>query len=177
MAFQTAVKTDLRNEILRTLRQDIVFQCSPNDQNAPISASAIILQKTDAQINREDVISNQLTDLPGLLLCSPRKMEVPSNSGLNNKDTWIYNWMIQLIDADLWSNTDRLDSWERWIEQIISAFNFNQMNSVIPLTKGDVLCSFASGVHDVDQSMWVRDGKFVSGVHIEVQVLQKRGIV
>lgn len=177
MPFVTAIKTDIRNEILRSLQSDITFLCSPNDANAPILPTSIIRQKIRAQPGREDSYENQMMDMPGLILCSPKRLSLPVNGGQNNQDLWIYTWMVQLVDRDLWDSTDRLDSWEKWVEQIISAFHFNQMNTVIPISKGNLLCSTATGVSDIDQNQWIREGNFIAGVEIEAQVLQPRGII
>ena len=177
MAFVTAIKTDLRNEILRTLQQDITYLCSPNDVNAPILPTSITEQKIRAQPGREDSYENQLMDMPGLVVSEPMADGIQVDGGQNNSDLWVYRWMVQLVDRDLWDSTDRKDSWDKWIEQIGSAFSFNSMNSVIPISKGNVKCSFTRRMLSIDTNQWIKEGNFIQGVEIEVQVLQGRGII
>lgn len=176
MAFLPAIRTALRNEILRTLRKDITFLCSPNDRNRPIVEGAIIQQKVRAQQGREFERQQQMIDIPGLLVCEPFRTPIPPNEGTNERDVWYYHFLVQLIDADLWSNTDRRESWDRWQEQILEAFMFNPLD-VIAIPRGQVKCSTVSIIQDIDESRWIRDGKFISGIEIEVQVLQPRGLI
>jgi hypothetical protein len=84
--------------------------------------------------------------------------------------------LVQLVDSDLWSQSDRLATWDRWIEQILSAFMFNGLNGVIALPKGQVMTTTAIEIQDIDERRWIRDSKFIAGVEITVRVLQPRGI-
>lgn len=177
MAFLPAIITQLRDEIVRTLQDDIEFICAPTDINKPILPSSVILQKIQAQRGREYAEQNQMMDVPGLIVCDPFRTPIPPDQGTNERDVWYYHFLIQLVDVDLWSDTDRRESWDRWLEQIMEAFMFNQLNSVIALPRGQVKCSTASRIQDIDQSRWVRDGKFIAGIEIEVQVLQPRGLI
>jgi len=176
MAFVTAIRTDLREEILRILREDITFEVAPGDVNVTIVPKSIVYQKTQAQINRSDYQSNQMTDVPGLLLCNPKSTDFSETDGTNERDVWTYHWLIQLIDVDLWNDLDRQDTWERWIEQIMSAFEFNCLQDTVVLPKGQVKFACATAVRDIDERRWVRDDKFISGIEIRIQVLQPRGI-
>lgn len=173
----TAIKTDIRNEILRILKEDINYQVQDGDGGKTIVPTAIIYQPTRAQKNREFTKSNQLTDVPGLLLCEPMRTQVDEPGGTNERDLWHYRWLVQLIDNPNWEQPGRIATWDKWNEQVMSAFMFAIFDGVVTLPKGQVWWSRASGLNDIDENIWVRDGKFISGVEIEVKVLQPRGIV
>lgn len=178
MTAVTAIKTDLRNEILRILRSDITYQVQDADvAGSTILATSIVFQKVRLQVSRSFEMANQMMDLPGLLVCQPLRTTVPPAEGVNERDWWHYHWLVQLIDNDLWDNDDRIGTWDKWMEQIMSAFMFSCLNGVVTLPKGQVICSTATGVQDVDERRWVRDGRFISGVEIEVRVQQPRGII
>lgn len=173
----TSIKTDLRNYIVWVLQNQITWEVQDTDKYKTIVPSAIVVQKTRAQINRKDLQTNQLTDVPGLLICNPFRTAIPPEAGTNERDLWTYLFLVQLVDSDLWSQSDRLATWDRWIEQILSAFMFNGLNGVISLPKGQVMTTTAIEIQDIDERRWIRDSKFIAGVEITVRVLQPRGII
>lgn len=177
MTAVAGIKTLLRNEIVRVLQQDIPFQVQASDINANILPAAVVIQKTRAQRNRQDIQENQLMDLPGLIVCSPLRTPVPPTEGTNERDWWHYFFLIQLVDRDLWSNTDRLGTWDKWVEQIISAFMFKCFDTVVTLPAAQTITTCASGVQDIDETRWVREDTFISGVTLEIRMMQPRGII
>ena len=178
MAFVTAIKTDVRNEIIRILQQDIVFLVSPNDVNLTIAPTAVVFQKSRAQINRLDVQENQLTDMPGLIVSQPKRMGIPLGEGEVAHDWWQYHYLIQLVDRDMWDSDDRIQSWDKWIEQIASKFmDPCALGNAFSLPKGQLMIGFVAVIEDVDQVRWVRESNFIMGVEVEVIVSQVRGTV
>lgn len=177
MAFVSAIKTDVRNEIIRILQQDIPYQTDPNDLGAPIDPSAIVFQKTRVTKNREDVQENQLTDMPGLIVSHPLRTMIPPDEGEVGRDLWHYYWLVQLVDKDDWSDSDRENSWNKWLEQICSMFMFHCLNGVVQLPQGMVQCVVAHIVQDIDETRWVKEGNFIAGIELHVRVRQPRGVI
>lgn len=178
MAFVSAIKTDVRNEIIRILQQDIVFLTSLNDVAATIAPTAILFQKDKIQINRADVQENQLTDMPGLIISQPKRMEIPLNEGEVAHDWWHYHYLIQLIDRDMWDSDDRIQSWDKWIEQIASKFmDPCAIGNAVSLPKGQLMIGLVAVIEEIDQVRWVREGNFIMGVEVQVIVSQVRGTV
>lgn len=175
MPFQRpAVKTYLRREILRTLKEDVSFVVVEGDTGKPISPAAIKLQKTSARKNRSNELSNQFAEYPGLILSSPRTTNLPPSEGDNARDLWVYRWVVQLIDRDGWDQENRLASWERWIEQVVSQLNFNPLCNAIPAGVAFNIVTNCTIVDDIDERQWLKDSEFVSGVLIEVRAQQTR---
>jgi len=172
----TAIKTDIRDEILRILKEDLTYQVQDGDDGRIIDPDFIKYQPTRVQKNRDFVQTNQLTDVPGLLLSEPLMTTVDESGGTNERDLWHYRWMIQLLDEPLWDTPSRIATWDKWIEQVCSALQFNCLGGVVTLPKGQVWWAKATPVQDIDENMWVRSSMFVMGVQVEVKVLQPRGI-
>lgn len=176
MTVTTAIKTDLRLEILRILRQDINYQVQAGDGGDIIQPTSVLYQKTRLQKSRSFEQANQQLDYPGIIVCDPRRTVISQTEGTNERDLWHYNWMIQIVDKDLWNDEDRIATWERWVEQIVSALIYTQINEVVQLPKGQIQFTFATPVNDIDESEWIRDSQFITGIEVEVGVLQPRGI-
>lgn len=177
MSAVPAINTTLRREIMRILQRDITWQVQAGDTGDTIAASSVIYQKTRAQANRQFIKSNQLTDLPGIIVCEPFHIPLVPSEGTNELDLWHYMWLLQLIDKDLWDNDERIATWDKWVEQMISAFNFNSMGGVITLPTGQVQTATSTGLSDIDERMWIKSSSFVSGVQVTISVLQPRGII
>lgn len=177
MAATTSIKTDLLNELLRMLREDINYEVQGGDGGEILNRDAILWQKTRLQKSRSFERANQTVDYPGLLVCDPNRGATLEEGGTNERDLWVYNFMIQLVDRDLWEHEGRVETWRRWIEQIIAAIMFSQLNNVVVLPKGQVWWAAATAVSDIDETSWVKDAQFISGVDVKITVLQPRGII
>lgn len=170
----TAIKTDIRDEVLRALKVAMAFSVQPDDTGETISEYAIVIQKVNAKVG-----TNQLADFPGLIVSMPRQTVIPPGDGENNSDMWHYQVLIQLLDRDLWDIENRVASWDKWIEQIASYFNFNDLTAGSSDLASKVtwaLCT-ARQVSDIDEKMWIKSSEFIAGVMLEVQVLQHRGVI
>jgi hypothetical protein len=170
----TAIKTDIRDEVLRALKVAMAFAVQPDDTGETISEYAIVIQKVNAKVG-----TNQLADFPGLIVSMPRQTVIPPGDGENNSDMWHYQVLIQLLDRDLWDIENRVASWDKWIEQIASYFNFNDLTAGSSDLASKVtwaLCT-ARQVSDIDEKMWIKSSEFIAGVMLEVQVLQHRGVI
>jgi len=173
----TAIETDLQNELLRVLKEDIDYKVQDGDEGDVIVADAISYKRTPAAKNRSFEQSNQLQDVPGLIVSQPFHGIVDEGGGTNERDLWHYMWLIQLIDADLWDAPGRLATWAKWVEQIVSSMMFNCFSAVVQLPKGQIWWSRATPVDDVDENIWVKDAKFIRGIMVEIKVLQPRGFI
>jgi len=176
-----SITTAVRNEILRILQQDINFVIQPGDQPLTIQPSAIVYRKPQSQVARQGQQSLQGLDMPGLLVSKPSRLSVNPNEWTNESDLWRRYFLIQIIDHDEGSNTDRQDTWDKWEDQIIAAFQFNSLPSAdFPFTPTWVLTT-ATSVQDIDEKHWARDLNFISGVQVEVRVApgaaNSRGII
>ena len=175
----TAIKTDIRDEVLRALKVALAFAVQPDDTGETISREAIVTQKVNAKMSRSHEKTNQLADFPGLIVSMPRQTVIPPGDGENNSDMWHYQVLIQLLDRDLWDIENRVASWDKWIEQIASYFNFNDLTAGSSDLASKVtwaLCT-ARQVSDIDEKMWIKSSGFIAGVMLEIQVLQHRGVV
>ena len=175
----TAIKTEIRDEVLRALKDALVFAVQPDDTGSTIREDAIIIQKTGAKANRSHAKSDQMVDFPGLLVSMPRQTVIPPGEGENNRDMWHYQVMIQLIDMDQWDVENRVASWDKWIEQIASYFNYNDLTGGSADLASKVtwaLCT-ARSVSDIDEKVWAKSSEFIAGVMLEIQVLQHRGVI
>ena len=175
----TAIKTDIRDEVLRALKDALVFAVQPDDTGETISEDAIVIQKTSTKADRSHAKSGQLQDYPGLIVSMPRQTAIPPGEGENNSDMWHYQTLIQLIDRDLWDVENRLATWDKWVEQIASYFNFNDLTagSVDLASKVTWALCTARQVTDIDEKAWVKHSNFIAGVLLETQCLQHRGVI
>ena len=176
-----SMTTAIRNEILRTLQQDVTWAIQPGDQPVTIQPNAIVFQKARAQLGRPGQREKQNIDMPGLLVSKPSRTSVNPNEWTNEADLWRRYFLIQIVDHDEYSNTDRQDTWDKWAEQIIAAFMFNPLpKTIFPYTPTWVLAT-ATGVQDIDEKHWTRDDNFIEGVEIEVRIApgaaNSRGII
>ena len=174
-----AIKTILRNTIIADL-QAITWQVQDGDTGDIIQPTSIVFQKTKAQISREFDQNNALNDMPGLLISEPFRTDVPVSEGTIGTDWWTYEFLVQLLDTDDWDPDDRQATWEKWIQQIISAFRWNTTTfdtaiSAISTSIGKLISVVATGVSDVDQSRWVKTGNFIAGVLVTIRVSQPYG--
>lgn len=172
-----AIKTDLRNEIRRVLRDVIEWAVQPDDTGNTLTAVAINYEKVSAKSNRSNERANQMMDFPGLIISSPRRTVIPPNEGDNERDMWHYQFLIQLVDMDQWDTENRVATWEKWIEQIVSYFNFHCFGMEELAQKTVFALATAEEVQDVDEKMWSRHSQFIAGVLIQVRVLQHRGVI
>ena len=176
MAASTAICTDLRREILRILQEDITYQVQDDDGGSSPELTSITFQKTRLQKSRRYEEVNQTLDYPAIILCEPLSLFVREEGGTNEEDLWRYRWLVQIVDKDLWEEEGRIATWEKWREQIVSALMFSNLNSVVERPKGEIWWSNASPISDLDESTWIKDAQFISGIEISVKVLQPRGI-
>lgn len=170
-----AIKSTLRDEILRILQQDIVYQVQDGDVGQPIKPTSVAYRKTRVQVSRPFELKNQNTDMPGLVVSESLMTGLRQTGGTNERDVWPYEWLIQLIDQDLFDNVGRIATWDKWIEQIMSVFQFSQMNGVVVPPTGQVKCATAIEVKDIDEKKWVREGNFIAGIQLTIEMLQPRG--
>jgi hypothetical protein len=172
-----AISTDIREEIISLLQNRVVFpfQVQDGDHGSPIVPSAVIYHKTTAQNKREDYPDNTEVDTPGLLVSETRSTLMNPPEGDNERDLWHYFILVQLVDTDLWDNADRVRTWDKWIEQIASYFNFWCPTTVAPPHAQGF--ATASPVSQIDQNRWVRSANFIMGVEIHVRLLQPRGVI
>lgn len=177
MSAVTAIKTDLRRELLRILKEDINYKVQENDGGDIIEPTAIMYQKTRLQKSRSFEQSNQNVDYPGLILCDPKRGATREDGGTNERDLWVYDFMIQLVDKDMWDDELRSATWDKWAEQIVSAIQYSQMNSAVTLPKGQIWWAAATEVSHIDETSWVRDAQFINGIEVNIKVLQPRGII
>jgi len=172
-----AIATDVREEIIGILKDRTVmtFQVQDGDQGKPLEPTAIVFRKTTAKVKREGYEDNSELDTPGLVVSETRSTDMPPSQGDNERDLWHYFVLIQLIDSDVWDNQDRIRTWDKWIEQIASYFNFWCPQAVqIPFAQG---FATASPVEEIDQKRWVKAANFIAGVEIHIRMLQPRGII
>ena len=173
----TSIKSDLRNEIIRILQEDINYQVQDGDGGTNLLPAAIVYRPTRAKQSRSFEVSQQLMDMPGIIVTEPSKTLVERENGTVNQDLWHYRWMIQLVDKDLWASPGRIATWQKWTEQIMSAFNYSGMNGVVVYPKGEIWWCNATQTDDIDEKAWIQDGNYITGVELEVKVLQPRGII
>lgn len=173
-----AIKTDLRRELVRALQQDIVFQVQAGDDGDIVKMESIVFQKTRLQRNREFEKSNQELDFPAIVVCEPIRDSVLPTEWTMGADLWHYRYLIQISDkADLWAAEDRIATWEKWTEQIISYLQFSCLNEIVQLPKGQIVAATATPVQAIDETMWIKDSQFISGIDVEVRVAQPRGLI
>ena len=177
MSSTLAIKTILRREIMRILQEDLTFSVLGEDSGKPISPKNVIFQKTRVQRSRSHEKANQLLDLPALVISSAIASTTLETGGTNNNDLWVYRWLVQLLDKDFWSQENRIATWEKWGEQIVSYFMFAGMNGVVTLPQGEIWWSNATEVEGVDEKSWIAESDFIKGWEITVKVLQPRGII
>ena len=173
----SAIKTDLRNEVVRVLKGVLTFEVQPDDTGRTIVEDAVQFQKVNAKTGRSNEKTNQMMDFPGLLVSAPRRTVIPPSEGDNERDLWHYQILIQLVDMDQWDVENRVASWDKWIEQIASYFNFQCFGMEELATKTVFALCTANEVSDIDEKMWVKHSEFIAGIMLEVRVLQHRGVI
>lgn len=171
----TAIKDDLRNELLRILKEDINYQVQDGDGGNNLVPDAIVYRPTKAKQSRSFEVSQQLMDMPGIIVTEPSSTLVERENGTVNQDLWHYFWLLQLVDKDLWESPGRIATWQKWTEQIISILNFSGLNGVVMYPKGEIWWCNATQADDIDEKSWIKDGNFISGIELEIKVLQPRG--
>lgn len=177
MSTLQAIATSIRNEIIRILQEDIVFDTQDTDIGGIIQPDAIIFQKTRAAFSREGQKSQQNVDMPGILISKPMGTRINPNEWEMAHDLWRRRFIVQIVDKDEFADTDRQDSWDKWEEQIISAFMFNCLPNATFDTQPTWLITTASGLQDIEERRWSRDGMLISDIEIEVRAAQGRGII
>ena len=173
-----AIKTAVRAEIMRALREDINYQVQDGDGGTTLKPTAIIWRYTRAQKDRPFARAQQLMDVPGLVVSEPFRVMTDTVNATNERDLWHYNFMIQLVDNDLWEYAGRIATWDKWMEQIVSAFHYSSLpNAAVTLPAGQIWWATATEVQSVDETVWVKEGKFITGIELEVRVSQPRGVI
>lgn len=171
------IATSIRNEIIRILQHDIVFQAQPNDVPVTIQPNAVVFSKTRAQFNRPGQEANQNLDLPGILVSRPLPTTINPNEWTYNRDLWRRSFVVQIVDKDEWNNPDREDSMDKWEEQVISAFMFSCLEKATFATDPFWVLTTASGSRDLDERRWVKDGLIITDIIVEVRASADRGII
>jgi hypothetical protein len=162
--------TIIRNQII-TILKGMTFDTQPGDLPVTIQQNAVIFRKTRAQKSRPGQTSLQNLDLPAIIVSKPGRTHVNPAEWTNEADLWHRSFLVQIVDRDESNNADRQDTWDKWIDQIIAAFQFNEFpNAVYPFTPTWVLAT-ASGEGDIDEGAWIlKEGVFISQVMIDVRV-------
>lgn len=175
MAVELAAKTKLRNEILRIMREDLVFEVIDGDSGVGVDPNNIHIHKEVR--NRAFESNRQFEEYPSIAIVASTQTQISPDAGESDSDLWIHQWLIQILDADLWDNDNRIATWEKWQEQIASKFHYYSFDDILQWPAGCVKRSLAQPVDDIDEKLWVRHGKFVMGIVITVETLQSRGTV
>lgn len=165
----------LLQEILRELRDDSTFVPTDVDtqEMRQIEKTSIIFRKLVQPKPETEGICQET--MPGLIVTTPRSTTQEITKGENARDWWTHRFMIQIIDGDR-SPSDRYSTYWKWQEQMVELFNFQNLKQSLPRELGCIFHVLVTMIDDVDEKMWVKHPRFVSGVEIEVTVLKNRPI-
>lgn len=144
-----------------------------NDPCGPIKADAIVIRKSMFAAKPPEASLPHI-QTPGLVITPPKTISSPAEEGTNLRDDIFYPILIQLVDTDGQERQQNLASYLAWIERIRKAFHCHSLESI----PADVGCanSYAVSTDVVDEKLWQREAKFVSGVVVLVRSRETRGI-
>lgn len=158
--------------IQRTLK-GMSFVPEHKDPCGAIKGDAIVIRKPlMASKHNEAAVPQILT--PGLVITPPRTISCPEDIGTNLRDDLWYPILVQLVDTDSWERDQNLRTYLTWVEKIRKAFNCHSFTD-IPVEIG---CGngYAATTDVVDEKLWVKEAKFVSGVAVLIRSRETRGI-
>lgn len=161
----------LMQEILRELQQDVTFEVMPGDKCQPIKPRAIQFRKVSVKLLSQNQGFTFEQAFPGIVLSTPFEEPFNPNTGTNERDEYIYHWLIQIIDSDNHEPTANVRTYWKWQEQIRHLLQFNCPSRI----DSQHVLSKCTNVDVVDESKWLKDENFVCGVHVAVQVWESRG--
>lgn len=158
-------------EILRALRNDILLSPEPGDTCAVIPPCNIVFRKVAVKLKSYDKGYTFEPSFPGIIVSTPFSEPFSETAGESAHDEYTYHFLCQIIDSDNQEPNANVQTYWKWQEQIVRLFQFNCPCSIDAYK---VLMK-AVNVDVVDETKWVKDGNFVAGVHLTVQVWMTRG--
>lgn len=151
-------------EILRTLREDIVFNSEADDNKTPIKPENIFFRKVS--IAERDINKGQtMENFPNIIVSCPYEEPFDPTAGEVSHDEYVYRFLIQIIDSDNFDPLSGLQTYWEWQELIVRAFQFKDTwDGVDYFTLGN-----ASSVDVVDERYWLKEEKFKAGVRLSIK--------
>lgn len=166
-----AYRWQIKEEIIRRLREDVVFRQQEGDRVGQIDAKSIVFRKVAVKLLSQNEGFTMERAFPGMIVSTPYQEPVNFASGESAHDEYVYSFLVQIIDSDNHEPEANLKSYWMWQEQVCRLFH-----GYCPSNVDATHCLMrAASVDVVDEKQWLKDENFVAGVHIAVQVWMTRG--
>lgn len=160
-------------EYIQKRLRNMEFTPEGKDPCGGIRGDAIVIRKPQFAAKLDEGSLPHIVT-PGLVITPPKTISAPAELGTNNRDDIWYPILVQLVDTDGNEREQNLRTYLKWTEKIRKAFHCHSITDV-PVEVG---CgnSYATSTDTVDEKLWVREQKFVSGVVVAVRSRETRGI-
>jgi hypothetical protein len=161
MSTPSSVHKQILDEILRVLKEDVVFNVAPDDSCKPIPPQNIEFQKVS--IAERDIDTGRaLERFPMIIVSVPFEEPFNPNAATNAHDEYRWSFLCQIIDRDNHEKTRSIDTYWTWQETISQRFQFMCMQNV----DAQHCIANAMSVDTVDERYWIKQKNFKAGVQI-----------
>lgn len=168
----SSVKWLIKEELMRVL-QGTAFNAQDGDDTLPIKPASVVFRKVSYSKPENEGWPQE--DMPGLIISTPRMTTQDIEGGECARDRWNHKFLIQIIDGDR-SPDLNVNTYWKWQEQICDLLNFQTFLGIIPEEVGCLFLIVVTMVDDIDEKVWQRHPKFVSGVEAHFIVLKNREV-
>lgn len=167
-----SIKWLILKELLKELKATS-FEPEDGDDTLPINPDSIVFRKVSP--SKPENSGWPQEDVPGLIISTPRATTQDVEGGECARDRWNHRFLIQIIDGDRSPDTN-ISSYWTWQQQIVELLNFQNLNHIIPSDVGCLFLCVVTMIDDVDEKVWQRHPKFVSGVEAQFIVYKNREV-
>lgn len=161
---ESSVHVQIRDEILRILKEDLVFNPVQGDKVKTIRPENIVFRKVSI-VERDINKGNVLEGLPGIVVSTPFEELFNPGAGTVAHDVYRWSFLCQIVDKDHLDKTSNWDTYTTWQEMVTQRFQYVCLQNVDALH-----CLVNSmSVDVVDERYWLKEQAFKSGIHILTQ--------
>ncbi len=156
-----SIHVQIRDEILRILKEELVFNPADGDKCKSIVPDSIVFRKVS--VAERDINKGvALERMPAIIVSTPYEEPFNPGAGTVAHDEYRWSFLCQIVDKDHLDKTSNWSSYTQWQETITQRFQFICLQNV------DVLhCPVNSmNVDIVDERYWLKEEAFKAGVHI-----------